>query len=107
MPRVSRQSIVCPGAALVAALMSLAMANAQGASDRPPPPDWDQVFAQVIGDQTAVRKQSEWRDLAPLGYAKAQRSDAAVQWLPQQLPAGDGINRKNARFGGGGDPYNG
>jgi len=108
MPRVSRQSIVCTGAALVAALMSLAMANAQGASDRPPPPDWDQVFAQVIGDQTAVRKQSERQDFAALGYTKAQRSDAAaVQWLPQPLPAVDGINGKIAGFGGGADHSSG
>jgi hypothetical protein len=44
-------------AALVAALLSLSVANAQSASDSTPPRNWDKVFAQVVGDQTAAWKQ--------------------------------------------------
>jgi hypothetical protein len=108
MLRVLRQSIASTWAALVAALLSLSMANAESASDSAPPRNWDEVFTQVVGDQTAVWKQSEWQDFAALGYAKSKRSDAAaVQWLPQPLPAVDGINGKIAGFGGGADKSNG
>ncbi len=112
MLRVLRQSVASAGAALVAALLSFSVANAQSASDSTPPRNWDEVFAQVVGDQTAVWKPSEWQDFAALGYAKSKRSDAAaVQWLPQPLPAVDGINGKIAGFGGGtnhtGDFYGG
>jgi hypothetical protein len=99
--RVLHQNIASAGAALVAALLLLSVANAQSASDSTPPRNWDEVFAQVVGDQTAVWKQSEWQDFAALGYAKSKRSDAAgVRWLPQPLPAVDGINGKIAGFGG-------
>jgi hypothetical protein len=102
MLRVLRQTIASAGAALAATLLSLSVANAQSASDSTPPRNWDEVFAHVVGDQTAVWKQSEWQDFAALGYAKSKRSDAAaVQWLPQQLPAVDGFNGKIAGFGGG------
>ena len=108
MLRVLRLSIASAGAALVAALVSLSVANAQSASDSAPPRNWDEVFARVVGDQTAVWKQSAWQDFATLGYAKSKRSDAAaVQWLPQPLPAVDGINGKIAAFGGGTDHSNG
>ncbi len=108
MLRVLRQSIASAEAALVAALLSLSVANAQSASDSTPPRNWDEVFAQVVGDQTAVWKQSEWQDFAALGYAASKRSDAgAVPWLPQPLPAVDGINGKIAGFGGGADHTNG
>ncbi|MGZ3360230.1 MAG: hypothetical protein ACXU84_12935 [Xanthobacteraceae bacterium] len=106
MLRALRQTIASGGAALAAMLLSLSVANAQSASD------WDEIFTHVVGDQTPVSKQSEWQDFAALGYAKSKRSDAAaVQWLPQPLPAVDGINGKIAGFGGGtshtGDFYGG
>ena len=83
------------------------MANAQSASDSTPPPNWDEIFAQVTGDQTAVWKQSEWQDFTALGYAKSKRSDAAaLGWLPQPLPAVDGVNGKIAVFGGGANHSN-
>ena len=108
MRRVLRQSIASAATALVAALVSLSVANAQSAFDSTPPRNWDEVFAHVVGDQTAVWKQSEWQDFAALGYAKSKRSDAAaVRWLPQPLPAVDGINGKIAGFGGGADHTNG
>jgi len=98
MLRVLRQSIASAAAALVAAVLSLSVANAQHASDSTPLRSWD----EALGDQTAVWKQSEWQDFAALGYAKSKRSDAAaLQRLPQPLPAVDGINGKIAGFGGG------
>jgi hypothetical protein len=100
MLRVSRQSIASIGTALAVALLSLTAANAGSASENTPP-TWDEVFAQVVGDQTAL-KQNDWRDFSALGYAKPRRSDVApVPWVPpQQMPAVDGINGKIAGFGG-------
>jgi hypothetical protein len=107
MLRLSRQSIASVGTALAAALLLLTGANAGSASDTSP--NWDEVFAQVLGDQTAVSKQNDWRDFSALGYAKPRRSDAAaVPWVPpQQMPAVDGINGKIAGFGGGENGSNG
>jgi hypothetical protein len=108
MLRVLRQTIASAGAALFAMLLSLLVANAQSASDSTPPRNWDEVFAQVVGNERAVWKQSEWQDFAALGYAKSKRSDAAAApWLPQPLPAVDGFNAKIAGFGGGADHANG
>jgi hypothetical protein len=102
MLRLSCLHVASVGAALAVALLSFTVANAQSASDSTSPRNWDEVFAQVVGDQTAVWKQSEWQDFAALGYAKSKRSDAAaVQWLPQPLPAVDGINGKIDGYGGG------
>jgi hypothetical protein len=107
MLRVLRQTIASAGAALFAMLLSLLVANAQSASDSTPPRNWDEVFTHVVGDQTAVWKQSEWQDFAALGYAKSKRSDAtAVQWLSQPLPAVDGINAKIDGYGGGSSRIN-
>ena len=106
MLHVLRHGIASAGAAVVAALVSVA--NAQSASDSTPPRNWDEVFAQVVGDQTAIWNRSESQDFAALGYAKSRRSDpTAVQGLPQPLPAVDGINGKIAGFGGGADHTNG
>ncbi len=106
MLRLLRQSIASAEAALVAAaaLLSLSVANTQSASDSTSPRDSDKVFAPVVGDQTVVWKQREWQDFAALAYAESKRSDAeAVPWLPQPLPAVDGINGKIAGFGEGAD----
>ena len=67
MLRVLRQSIASAAAALVAALLSLSAANSESAFDSTPSRKWDEVFAQVVGDQTAVWKQSEWQDFTALG----------------------------------------
>jgi hypothetical protein len=97
---LSRQSIASVGAAVALALLSLTVANADSASDNAPP-HWDEVFAQVLGDQTAVS--------TALGYAKPPRSNAAaVPWVPpQQMPAVDGINAKIDGYGGGENHSNG
>jgi hypothetical protein len=106
MLRGPRRSIASVGAALAVTLLSLTGANAGSASDNTP--NWDQVCAQVVGDQTAL-KENDWRDFSALGYAKPKRSDAAaVQWFPQQpLPAVDGINGTISGFGGGEKGSNG
>ena len=104
MLRVLCQSIASAGAALFAALLSLSAVNAQSASDSAPPRNWNEVFAQFVDNQTS----GEWQDLAALGYAKSKRLDtAAVQWLPQPLPAVDGMNGKIAGLGGAADHSNG
>jgi hypothetical protein len=96
----SRQSIASIGTAVALALLSLTAANADSASDNAPP-HWDEVFAQVLGDQTAVS--------TALGYVKPSRSNAAaVPWVPpQQMPAVDGINAKIDGYGGGANGSNG
>jgi len=101
--------MACVGAALVGALLSLSVANAESASDNTSWSSWADVFTKSVRDQTAVSDQNDWSDVSALGYARATRSDAAaVRWLPQQpLPAVDGINGKIAGFGGGADHTNG
>jgi hypothetical protein len=98
---LSRQSIASVGTAVALALLSLTAANADSASDNAPPHWDDEVFAQILGDQTAVA--------TALGYAKPPRSDAtAVPWVPPQpMPAVDGINAKIDGYGGGENHSNG
>jgi hypothetical protein len=108
MLRRSLRRITSAGAALVAALLSLSMANAESASDNTSSRNWDEVFAQVLPDKTSISRQTDWLDDPALAYAKSARSDAAFQWLPQRpLPAVDGINAKIDGFGGGGTGTNG
>jgi hypothetical protein len=60
------------------------------------------IFAKTLRDQTATADETEWSDFSALAYARSPRSaPAGVQWLPQPLPAVDGINGKIAGFGGG------
>jgi hypothetical protein len=94
---LSRQSIASVGTAVALALLSFTVANADSASDNAPP-HWDEVFAQVLGDQAAVS--------TALGYAKPPRSNAAaVPWVPpQQMPAVDGNNARIDGYGGGRKP---
>jgi hypothetical protein len=95
------------GAALVAGALSFSTANAESASDNMSWSSWADVFAKNIHDQTAISGQSEWPDASALGYARSPRSDAAaVRWLPQPLPAVDGINAKIDGFGGGANHSN-
>jgi hypothetical protein len=108
MLRALRQTIASAGAALVATLLSLSVANAQSASDNTQWRNWDEVFAQVLPDKISSPRQTDWLDAPALGYARSARSDAAFQWLPQRpLPAVDGINAKIDGFGGGGTGTNG
>jgi hypothetical protein len=100
--RLSRQHRASIGAAFVAALLSLSVANAENTSDNMPWTSWADVFTKSLHDQTAISGQTDWSDVAALGYARSARSDAAaVRWLPQTLPAVDGINAKIDGFGGG------
>jgi hypothetical protein len=106
--RLSRQFIASVGGAVVIGL-SLAMANAESAPDTTPLGHWAaDVFAKAVRDDTAISDRNEWSDLSALAYARSPRSDvAAVRWLPQPMPAVDGINGKIAGFGGGADHSNG
>jgi hypothetical protein len=99
--RLSCQFIASVAGALVAALISLSTANAESASRDT---SWDywatDVFAKSLRDQTSGETESP--DVSVLGYARSARSHAAaIRWLPQPLPAVDGINAKIAGFGGG------
>jgi hypothetical protein len=108
--RLSRQHIASVGAAVVAGLLSLSMANAESTSDNPSWSYWTtEAFEKTLRDQTAaISNQTDWPDVSALGYARSPRSDATVaRWLPQQMPAVDGINGKIAGFGGGADHTNG
>jgi hypothetical protein len=106
--RLSRQHIASVGATLVAGLLSLSTANAESTSDTQSWASWADVFTKNVHDQTAISGQTEWPDVSALGYAKSARSDAVdVRWLPQPLPAVDGINAKINGFGGGGNHTNG
>jgi hypothetical protein len=105
---VSRQFIAPIGAAVVAALLSLSMANAESVSDDTSSRDWARdVFAKTlrdktIRDQTAISDQTQWSDVSALSYAKSKPSGPpAATWLPQPMPAVDGINAKIDGYGGG------
>ena len=97
------------GAAIVAALLSLSVANAESASDNTSWSSWADTFTKSIHDQTANSGQTDWSDVSALGYARSARSDAAaVRWLPPQpLPAVDGINAKIDGYGGDANHSNG
>lgn len=74
------------------------------------PPSYSaaEIFAKTVRDEPAAWDQTEWSDFLALGYARSRRSDAAaVRWLPQPMPAVDGINGKIAGFGGGANHTNG
>jgi len=106
--RLSHHRIASVGAAVVAGLLSLSVAKAESAPDNTSSRNWDEVFAQVPPDKTSISRQTDWLDDSALAYAKSARSDAAaVRWLPQPLPAVDGINAKIDGFGGGGNHTNG
>jgi hypothetical protein len=110
MLRVSRQSVTSVGTALAVALLSLTVANAESAPDNLSWSSWAEVFARNFRDQTAtaISSQTEWPDVPALGYARSPRSDAAaMRWLPQPLPAVDGINAKIDGFGGAANHSNG
>jgi hypothetical protein len=106
--RLSRQFIASVGGAVVIGF-SLSMANAESAPDDTPPSHWAaDIFAKAVRDDTAISDQNEWSDLSARAYAASSRLDAAaVRWLPQPMPAVDGINGKIAGFGGGADHSNG
>ena len=109
MSRLSRRSMASVGGAVVLALFSLSMANAESTSDYTSLSYWAaEVFAKTLRDQTAISDQNEWSDFSALGYARSRRSDdAAVRWLPPPMPAVDGINGKIDGYGGGANHTNG
>ena len=103
MLRLSHQFTAFIGAAVVAGLLSLSMANADSVSDDPSSSYWAaDVFAKTLRDQTAISDQTQWSDVSALSYAKSARSrPPAATWLPQPMPAVDGINAKIDGYGGG------
>jgi hypothetical protein len=103
MVRLERQYIMCAGAAVVAGLLSVSMANAQSVPDATPLSySAAEIFAKTLRDQTAAADETEWSDFSALAYAQSRRSSpAGVQWLPQPMPAVDGFNGKIEGYGGG------
>ena len=103
MVRWDRQYIMCAGAAVVAGLLSVSMANAQSVPDATPLGySAAEIFAKVLRDQTVAAEETEWSDFSALAYAQSRRSaPAGVQWLPQPMPAVDGFNAKIDGYGGG------
>ena len=103
MVRWDRQYIMCAGAAVVAGLLSVSMANAQSVPDATPLRySAAEIFAKTLRDQTAAADETEWSDFSALAYAQSRRSaPAGVQWLPQPMPAVDGFNAKIDGYGGG------
>jgi hypothetical protein len=108
MLRLSRQNMTSAGVALVLGFFSLSTANAESMSDNTQlSHSVADIFSKTVRDQT-VSDQNEWSDVSALGYARSGRSDAAaVRWVPQPMPAVDGINGKIAGFGGGANHTNG
>jgi hypothetical protein len=103
MVRLDRQYIMCAGAAVVAGLLSVSIANAQSVPDTMPLSySAAEIFAKTVRDQPAAADETEWSDFSALAYAQSRRSSpAGVQWLPQPLPAVDGFNGKIDGYGGG------
>jgi hypothetical protein len=103
MVRLDRQYRMCAGAAVVAGLLSVSIANAQSVPDTVPLSySAAEIFAKALRDPTAAAEETEWSDFSALAYAQSRRSaPAGVQWLPQPLPAVDGFNAKIDGYGGG------
>jgi hypothetical protein len=101
--RWDRQYIMCAGAAVVAGLLSVSMANAQSVPDAAPLNYSEaEIFAKVLRDQPAAAEETELSDFSALAYAQSRRSSpAGVQWLAQPMPAVDGFNAKLDGYGGG------
>jgi hypothetical protein len=102
MLRLSHQFMGSVGAAAIGGLLSLSMANAQSVSDNTALSYWAaDVFAKSLRDQTAISDQTSWSDISALSYAKSGRSaPPTATWLPQPMPAVDGINAKIDGYGG-------
>jgi hypothetical protein len=83
------------------------MANAESVSDNTSSSYWAaDVFANTLRDHTA--NQIQWSDVSALSYAKSKRSGPpTATWLPQPMPAVDGINAKIDAYGGGANHSNG
>ena len=94
---------MCAGAAVVAGLLSVSMANAQSVPDATPMRySAAEIFAKILHDPTAAAEETAWSDFSALAYAQSRRSSpAGVQWLPQPMPAVDGFNAKIDGYGGG------
>ena len=94
---------MCAGAAFVAALLSVSIASAQSLPDATPLRySAAEIFAKILHDPTAAAEETAWSDFSALAYAQSRRSaPAGVQWLPQPMPAVDGLNAKIDGYGGG------
>jgi hypothetical protein len=80
MLRVSRQFMASVGAAVVAGLLSLSMANAETVPDTPSSSHWAaDVFAKILRDQAAISDQAQPPDIWALSYA---RSGTRLPWRP-------------------------
>jgi hypothetical protein len=79
------------------------MANAQSVPDAVPLSySAAEIFAKVLRDQPAAADETAWSDFSALAYAQSRRSSpAGLQWLPQPMPAVDGLNAKIDGYGGG------
>jgi hypothetical protein len=91
------------GGAIVVGLFSVSFANAQSMPNTAPQSySTANIFAKTLREPIATADETAWSDFPALAYAKSRPSaPAGVQWLPQPLPAVDGINGKIAGFGGG------
>src|SRR5215813_6172728 len=71
MVRWDRQYIMCAGAAVVAGLLSVSIANAQSVPDAMPPSySAAEIFAKLLRDQPAGTDETEWSDFSALAYAQ-------------------------------------
>jgi hypothetical protein len=69
--------------------------------------DWTaDIFAATKRNQSAIS--DSWSDALISGYARSERLKTVdARWLPQPMPAVDGINAKIDAFGGGANHTNG
>src|SRR5262245_29873994 len=96
-----RQFIASVGAVVVG-VVSLPMAKAESVTNNAPLSYWaENVLAKIFRDQAAVPDQIQQSDVSALSYAKSGRSGPpTATWLPQSMPAVDGINAKIDGYGG-------
>jgi hypothetical protein len=92
----------------VAGLFPLSMAKAESVSDDTSSSYSTTDVFKTLRDQTAISDQTRWSDVSALSYAKSGRSGPpTAAWLPQPMPAVDGINAKIDGYGGGASHTNG
>ena len=92
---------------LLVGLLSLSTALALSTSNIFPVKDWTaDIFAATNRNQSAIS--DSWSDALISGYARSERLKTVdARWLPQPMPAVDGINAKIDAFGGGANHTNG
>jgi hypothetical protein len=107
VPRALRPFMPAAAGGLLVGLLSLSTALAQSTSDIFPVKDWTaDIFAATKRNQSAIS--DSWSDALISGYARSERLKTVdARWLPQPMPAVDGINAKIDAFGGGANHTNG